>query len=50
MLELVKLLLVCFSVALSYEQFFKRKNSELGWYWIVVAIYWFLNFAQGILK
>ena len=24
-------------------------NAKLGYYWLIVALYWFVNFMQGLL-
>jgi len=49
MIHLIKLLLVLFSAYLSYNQFKILHNKKAGFYWIVVGLYWFVNFLQGIL-
>ncbi len=49
MLHLIKIILVIFSVYLSYMQFKNNHNKQLGSYWVTVALYWFINFLQGIL-
>jgi len=50
MIHFIKIILVLFSAYLSYDQFVNLHNKKLGSYWIVVMLYWFVNFMQGILK
>lgn len=49
MLHAIKLILVLFSIYLSYDQFKNNHNKKLGFYWIVVGLYWFVNLLQGLL-
>ena len=47
--QLLKLVLIVFSLYLCYIQY-KAGNSSLILYWIVVAMYWFFNYLSGITK
>lgn len=49
MLHLIKIILVLFSIYLSYNQFKKLHNNTIGYYWIVVGLYWFVNLLQGLM-
>lgn len=43
----LKLILVILSAILSYSKF-KENNRDLGYYWIIVMLYWFFNFLSGL--
>jgi len=48
MLHLIKIILVLFSLYFAYLQ--KEKNKDISLYWIIVALYWGVNFMQGFIK
>ncbi len=44
--SILKIVLVFFSAYLSFTQF-NIGNKKLGYYWIVVGLYWFFNYLSG---
>ena len=48
MIHLIKVILVLFSVYLSYFQY-KEENKTMSLYWLIVMLYWAVNFMQGLI-
>ena len=47
-INIIKAILVIISLILAKTQF-KKLNSTLGVYWLLVATYWLLNLLQGLI-
>lgn len=45
--QLLKLVLVVFSLYLCFIQY-KANNNSMIIYWIVVALYWLFNYLSGL--
>ena len=45
--QLLKLVLVIFSIYLSYSQYLLNNKTMIA-YWIIVAFYWMFNYISGL--
>lgn len=48
LIHAIKIILVLISLTLANENY-KRDNKSLTTYWLIVSLYWAVNFIQGLI-
>ena len=46
-MQILKIVLTILALRQYFNQM-KKDNTDIGYYWLIVALYWFVNFMQGL--